>query len=115
MAIVVRAAAVLSLVLDILEREKRELLHVDVAPPREAYSGRGLADDLAIGEIFASRRDPFYIEVALEVILDFRTAACLAGFAQVFDDWSEERGSVVRQVAIDRVERGLNALLRLLG
>src|SRR6185503_10421759 len=61
--------------------EKRELLDVDGAPPREPRGNRRLANQAAVGKILASRERPVETGVLLEVIFDLLARTGLAHLA----------------------------------
>src|SRR5262245_5770924 len=82
-AIVVRAAGTfalafvedlipnLELIRRIPEVNKRHFLHFHVASLRQLHRSGRLADQTAIREVFASRRDAANAEIAFKIIFDF--------------------------------------------
>src|SRR5947209_929007 len=124
-AIVVRAAAfafrsarltaALGAILWSPRVEERQLLHQDVARPREPDRRRGLADELLVRQVLARRGHAADVEVALEVVLDLGARPRLADLAQVVDHRPEQRHRALRHVAVHRVQRRLHVLPRLPG
>src|SRR5262245_32792814 len=97
------------------EREEGELLDLDVTASGQLNRQRGLADESLVGKVFTGGDDPLEVQVASEVGLDLLRRPRLAGVAQVVEHGREDRRRAFADVAIDRVERGLDALRRLAG
>src|SRR5262245_60353339 len=64
-------AETLGLVLELIRRfseiDKCQFLHFDVAPFRQLCGSRRFADDAAVGQIFAGRRNAGYAQITLKV------------------------------------------------
>src|SRR5215831_4593510 len=93
-----------------LQIEKRELLHENVAPPGKLNRGRRFPYELLVGQVLAGSRHSVNIEVALEVILDFRRRARFADFAEVVDHGSEQSHGALLYIRVDGVQSSLNIL-----
>src|SRR5262252_10334614 len=86
-AMVVRIAALAVAVLELIGRfphvDEGQFLHDDVALPGE-LDGRGdLFDEPLVGQVLAGDGHAPHVEIAREVVLEFRGRACLSDFAQV--------------------------------
>src|SRR5262249_13346947 len=86
-----------------------QLLHHGVALLRELNRGRGLADESLVGQVLARCGHPAHVEVAFEMGLDLAARTRFADLAQVIDHRPEHRRRTLRHVAVDRLQRRLDA------
>src|SRR5262245_45774064 len=96
------------------EVEEGQLLHFDVAPPGELHRHGGLADGPLVGQLSAARGDAADVEISPEVVLELGACPRLADLAEVIDHRPEQGRCAIGQVAVDRVQRRLDVLPRLL-
>src|SRR4029450_13961919 len=98
----------------LIQREKRQLLHVYVTPLRQPCGNGRLANDPLIGEVLARGRNVPDVVGLLEIELELRTRPCFANLAEILEERSEQCPRAFREVSVDGVEGKLYALLGLL-
>src|SRR5260370_27587212 len=103
-AMVVRAA-VFAIAVAVLEPirlfphiHKRHLLDHNVAPLGELDRCRRLADEPLVGQILARRCHTLYVEVSLEVVLDFGRRTRFTHLPQMVDHRTEQLRGTLRDV-----------------
>src|SRR5215471_4659534 len=80
---------------DLCPAEKRQFVHLDIAPFRQSYRKGSLTDEAQVSQVFAGSGNAFNSEIALKVIFDF---GCRSRFAHL------------SQMLKNRCEDGLGAL-----
>src|SRR5215510_15548338 len=98
------------LAIDPTWHEERELLQRRRAALGGANRRGRLDDQVAIGEIFAGRRDALDSEVAREVVLDVARRSDLAGIAKVVEHGREQPCRTLCHIRVSGPERVLHGL-----
>lgn len=111
---VVRAALDLIAIASFPHQDERLLLHHDVASLCELHRRRNLADKPQIRQVFARRRHSLDIEISFEMSLNLGRGSRFPDLAQTIEHQPEQRGRALRKVVVDRVQRRLHILARLL-
>src|SRR5678816_847333 len=94
--------------------EKGEFLHVRRAALGQAYRGCRFADQTAVRQIFAGGDDAGDVVVAGEVRFDLAARTDVARLLEVVEYQRKQRGRSLGNICVDRCQRRLDVLLRLL-